>query len=105
MTASKASAASLRAECSTLSAEPGDAELDAALAELERAVPVQEKKVERLKSGVDAVSPDEVDALQRKVNMYIAEWKKRKRGCKEMLGMIAENAAKSWKEKKFCVSR
>ena len=66
-------------------------------------MPLLERKLERLKAGVDAVSPDEVDALQRKVNLYIAEWKKRKRAAKEMIGVIAEGAAKSWKEKKFCV--
>jgi hypothetical protein len=96
---------SLQSDLTALAAEPADDDLAAELSELERAVPALEKRVEKLRSGVDAVSPSEVSQLQQRFNFCVTEWKKRKRGCREIIGQIAETAAKSWKEKKFCVTR
>lgn len=100
----RSSLTQLQAEYNTVSAEPSDAALDKELAELEKSVPQAEKKLNGLKDGKDAVSVDEVDRLQRQFNLYVGEWKKRKKGAKEILNIVAEGAAKSWKEKKFCVS-
>ena len=106
LNAARLAASALQAELNTVSAEPADSVLDKELAELEKAVPALEKKLERMqgKGGAEAaVSPADVDAMQRKFNGYLAAWKARKRGLKEMVGVIAETAAKSWKEKKFLV--
>ena len=104
----RSTVASLQAEVNGLLAEPSDDALDAELAELEKAVPTLERRLERLQGkgeGEAAVSPAEVDGLQRRLNGYLQAWKARKKGMKEILGIVAENAAKSWKEKKFCVRR
>lgn len=99
----RAAVAALQSDVNSATAEPDDDTLDAELAELEKSVPAAEKKLAALKGGKDAMPAAEVDALQRQFNLYLGEWKKRKKGCRELIALVAENAAKSWKEKTFCV--
>ena len=100
----RSATAGLQSELHTTTVEPDDDELEAGLAELEKAVPAAEKKLAAMKGGKDAMPAADVDALQREFNMLLAEWKKRRKGCREMIQLVAQNAAKSWKEKNFCVS-
>ena len=100
----RAAAASLQSEVSSANAEPDDDTLDTEVAELEGVVPAVEKKLAAMKGGKDAMPAAEVEALQRQFNLYLGEWKKRRKGCRELIGLVAENAAKSWKEKNFCVA-
>ena len=99
----RAATASLQAELNAATAEPDDDALDAELLELQKSGPALEKKLASMKSGNDSMPAADVEALQRQFNVYLTEWKKRRKGAKEMIGMVAEGAAKSWKEKNFCV--
>ena len=93
----RAATSSLQSEVSAACAEPDDDTLESELAELEKSVPAAEKKLAAMKGGKDAMPAADVEALQRQFNLYLAEWKRRKRGCRELIGLVAEHAAKSWK--------
>lgn len=89
----------LTTELKKITAEPTNKELDSEVAKLEEENKELTKKLKGLESKQkNAISEADMKKIEAKAKEYQQEWKKRKRGCMDMINAITENMDKNRKD-------
>jgi 26S proteasome regulatory subunit (ATPase 3-interacting protein) len=89
----------LNLEVKKLTAEPTNDEIDEQITKLEAEYETLSKKVIDLESKQkNAISEEDMKKIEVKVKEYQLEWKRRKRGCMDMVNAVSENMDKNRKD-------
>ncbi|XP_068606420.1 homologous-pairing protein 2 homolog [Brachionichthys hirsutus] len=88
----------LEAEMKELTSSPTTEEVIAEIQELKEECSDHRARLEKIKSATNHVTPEEKEKVCKERDLYVKEWKKRKRLASDMINAILEGYPKSKRE-------
>ncbi|XP_036409582.1 homologous-pairing protein 2 homolog [Megalops cyprinoides] len=73
-------------------------EMGSEIQELKQECTVYTERLEKIKSATNHISPEDKEKVYKEQNLYVKEWRKRKRLASDMMGAILEGYPKSKKQ-------
>ncbi|KAG7492325.1 hypothetical protein MATL_G00013240 [Megalops atlanticus] len=73
-------------------------EMRSEIQELKQECTMYRERLEKIKSATNHISPEDKEKVYKEQNLYVKEWRKRKRLASDMMGAILEGYPKSKKQ-------